>query len=73
MGLAAPPLGGENEGLPGGKHHGLPGRGNASETLQEVEEVVLQRYDAWPHRLSELPLPDNKGRSDHGTRKHAGA
>ena len=43
MGLAAPPLGGENEGLSGGKHHGLLGRGDAGEALQEVEEVVLQR------------------------------
>ena len=43
MGLTASPLGGENEGLSGGQHHGLPGRGNAGEALQEVEEVVLQR------------------------------
>ena len=39
--LTAAPLGGEDEGLPGGEHHGLLGRGNAREALQEAEEVVL--------------------------------
>jgi hypothetical protein len=42
MGLAALPLGGEDEGLSGGKHHRLPGRGDTSEALQKIEEVVLQ-------------------------------
>jgi len=43
MRLAAAPLGSKDEGLAGSKHHGLLGRGNASEVPQEVEEVVLQR------------------------------
>ena len=43
MRLAAAPLGGEDEGLPGGEHHGLLRRGDAGEALQEGEEVVLQR------------------------------
>jgi hypothetical protein len=73
MRLTAAPLGGEDEGLPGGEPHGLLGRGNASETLQEVEEVVLQRQRAWTHGLSELPLSDSPGRANYGTRQRSGA
>jgi hypothetical protein len=73
MCLAAAPLGGEDEGLPGGEHHGLLRRGNASEALQEVEEVVLQIHRAWAHGLSELPLSDSAGRANHSTRKRSRA
>ena len=73
MGLTAAPLGGEDEGLSGGQHHGLPGRGDAGEALQEVEEVVLQRQRAWTHGLSELPLSDSAGRANHNTRKRSSA
>ena len=73
MRLTAAPLGGEDEGLPGGERHGLLGRGNASEALQEVEEVVLQRQRAWTHGLSELPLSDSAGRANYGTRQRSGA
>ena len=73
MCLAAAPLGGEDKGLPGGEHHGLLGRGGAGEALQEVEEVLLQTQRAWTHGLSELPLPDSKGRADHGTHKRSSA
>ena len=69
MRLTAAPLGGEDKRLPGGERHGLLGRRNASEALQEVEEVVLQRQRAWTHGLSELPLSDSVGRADHGTRQ----
>ena len=71
--LTAAPLRGENEGLPGGEHHGLLSRGNTSEALQEVKEVVLQRQGAWTHRLSELPLSDSAGRANHNTRKRSSA
>ena len=70
---AAAPLGGEDEGLPGGEHHGLLGHGDAGETLQEGEHVVLQRQRAWAHGLSEMPLPYSAGRANHGTRKRSSA
>ena len=73
MRLAAAPLGGEDEGLPGGEHHGLLGRGDAGEALQEGEEVLLQIQRAWRHGLSEPPLPDSKGRADDSTRKRSSA
>src|SRR5215471_11035062 len=66
MDLAAPQLGGQYHGLPGRQDHGLLGGGEARETLQEVEKVVLQTQCAWLHRLSELAVPDHKGRTDHG-------
>ena len=73
MHLTAAPLGGEDEGLPGGEHHGLLGQGDAGETLQEGEHVILQRQRAWEHGLRELPLPYGTGRANHGTRKRSGA
>jgi len=73
MRLAAAPFGGEDEGLPGGKDHGLLRRGNTGEALQEGEEVILQRQRAWAHGLSELTLSDSPGRANHDTRKRAGA
>src|SRR5262249_8869351 len=73
MRLAAAPLGGEDEGLPGSEDHGLLRRGDAGEALQEVEEVVLQRQCAWAHGLSELPLSYSTGRANHGTGKRSRA
>jgi len=73
MRLAAAPLGGQDEGLAGSKHHGLLGCGNASEVPQEIEEVGLQRQRAWAHGLSELPLSYSAGRADHGARKRSRA
>ena len=73
MRLAAAPLGGEDERLPGGEHHGLLGQGDAGETLQEGEHVILQRQRAWEHGLSELPLPYSTGRANHRTRKRSSA
>ena len=73
MRLDAAPLGSEDEGLPGRKHHGLLRRGDAGEALQEVKEVILQRQHAWAHGFSELSLSDSVGRTDHSTRKRSGA
>jgi hypothetical protein len=42
MRVTALPLRGDHEGSPGGKNHRLLGRGDASEALQEVEEVILE-------------------------------
>ena len=72
MGLAAAPLGGKHQGLPGRQGHWLPGRGETREALQEVEKVVLQTQSAWLHRLGELSLPDSKGWTDHDARKGSG-
>ena len=71
MRLAAAPLGGEDEGLPGSEHHGLLSRGDAGEALQEGEHVVLQIQRAWAHGLSELPLSYSAGRANHGARKRS--
>ena len=73
MGLAAPPLGGKHQGLPGRQYHRLPGGGEAREALQEVEKVVLQTQSVWLHRLGELALSDSKGWTDHGAGKGSGA
>ena len=73
MRLAAAPLGGEDEGLPGSEHHGLLGHGDAGEALQESEHVVLQIQRAWAHGRSELPLSYSAGRANHRTRKRSGA
>ena len=50
MCLAATPLGSEDEGLPGGEHHGLLRRGDAGEALQEGEEVILHVQRTRAHR-----------------------
>jgi hypothetical protein len=73
MRLAAPPLGGEDQGLPGGKYHRPLGRGNAGEALQEVEHIVLQTQRFWPQRLGEFPVPDRAGRTDPAASHNPGA
>ena len=72
MRLAAPPLGGEDQRLPGGEHHRLLGRGDAGEALQEVEYVVLQTQRSWAQGLGALSLPDRERRTDHGASQHPG-
>src|SRR5690242_4219510 len=64
MDLTAPQLGGQHQGPPGRQGHRLAGGGEAREALQEAEKVVLQAQRAWLHRLGELAVPDDKGRTD---------
>src|SRR5712691_1880559 len=73
MRLTAPPLGGKNQRSPGGEGHRLLGRGDASEALQEVEEVILQTQCSWSYRRGAFALLDREGWTNHRASKTSGA